>query len=202
MATLNDTALAILSAAAAREDLRVLPLPELRAPAHIVKKLLARMIVDGLLAEITAMPEDVAWTENDVSGRAALVVTPAGLTAIGVEPEPAPVGTPTEALPSRKGRGGGSKRVTVAKSARQAPTVDGGAAQSKQEIVLALLRRQEGASVAEMVAATDWQPHSVRGFLAGVAKKRLRLQVTSKKDNDSGRRYYVAAPAADGTEAV
>ena len=64
---------------------------------------------------------------------------------------------------------------------------------SKQDQVLALLRRQNGASIEEIVAATDWQPHSVRGFLSGAVKKRLGIDVVSEKGEDGVRRYHVAA---------
>jgi len=66
-------------------------------------------------------------------------------------------------------------------------------ASSKQDQVLALLRRQDGASIDEIVAATDWQPHSVRGFLSGAVKKRLGIDVISEKGEDGVRRYHVAA---------
>ncbi|MEP7241261.1 MAG: DUF3489 domain-containing protein [Devosia sp.] len=62
---------------------------------------------------------------------------------------------------------------------------------TKQNTVLALLRRQNGASIPEIVDATDWQPHSVRGFFAGALKKRLAIDVVSEKINGE-RRYYVA----------
>jgi hypothetical protein len=64
---------------------------------------------------------------------------------------------------------------------------------SKQDQVLVLLRRQNGASIEEIVAATDWQPHSVRGFLSGAVKKRLGIDVVSEKGEDGVRRYHVAA---------
>lgn len=63
---------------------------------------------------------------------------------------------------------------------------------SKQDQVLTLLRRQDGASIDEIIAATDWQPHSVRGFLSGAVKKRLGIDVISEKGADGVRRYYVA----------
>jgi hypothetical protein len=63
---------------------------------------------------------------------------------------------------------------------------------TKQEQVLVLLRRQYGASIDEIVAATDWQPHSARGFLSGAVKKRLGIDVISEKGTDGIRRYYVA----------
>lgn len=62
--------------------------------------------------------------------------------------------------------------------------------------MLALLRRPEGASVPEMVTATDWQPHSVRGFMSGALKKRLGLVVTSRKGDGGERRYHVAPAKA------
>ena len=64
---------------------------------------------------------------------------------------------------------------------------------SKQDQVLAMLRRANGASIDEIVAATDWQPHSARGFLSGAVKKRLGIDVVSDKGEDGVRRYYVAA---------
>jgi hypothetical protein len=64
---------------------------------------------------------------------------------------------------------------------------------SKQDQVLALLRRRDGASIDEIVAATDWQPKSARGFLSGAVKKRLGIEVVSDKGADGVRRYHVAA---------
>ena len=191
---LNDTKRLILSAAAARDDLRALPLPEtLRAPAHIVKRTVTAMIQQGLLGEVTALPDDAVWTESNPGGRVPLVATPAGLAAIGVEQEVVPVAaSPDQPPPRSKGRSVGSKADKRAKSAAHTSTGDGGVKQSKQDVVLALLRRPEGASVPEMVAATDWQPHSVRGFMSGALKKRLGLEVTSEKDEKGERRYHAS----------
>lgn len=82
-------------------------------------------------------------------------------------------------------------RRSPPKAAKTAPAAPSRA--SKQDQVLVLLRRQNGASIDEIVKATDWQPHSVRGFLSGAVKKRLGIDVISEKGAGGVRRYYVAA---------
>ena len=59
---------------------------------------------------------------------------------------------------------------------------------SKQDRVLAMLRRKEGATVAAVVKAMGWQAHSVRGFFAGVVRKKLKLNLISLDVN--GKRTY------------
>jgi len=62
---------------------------------------------------------------------------------------------------------------------------------SKQERVLTMLRRPGGASIAAIMQSTGWQPHSVRGFFAGVVRKRLGLKLESAKA-DGERVYRIA----------
>ena len=64
-------------------------------------------------------------------------------------------------------------------------------AATKHARVLAMLRSKGGATIASMVRATGWQQHSVRGFLAGVVRKKLGLNLVSEKTK-SGRIYRVA----------
>ena len=62
---------------------------------------------------------------------------------------------------------------------------------SKQARVIAMLQSPSGATIAAMMDATGWQQHSVRGFLAGVVRKRLKLTLSSKKV-DGDRVYQIA----------
>ena len=62
---------------------------------------------------------------------------------------------------------------------------------TKHERLLTLLSRPEGASIEEMMQATKWQQHSVRGFLAGTVKTKLGFPLTSAKLNGDVRRYRI-----------
>jgi len=72
--------------------------------------------------------------------------------------------------------------------------------ETKHARIIAMLRRPAGATVAAIIAATDWQQHSVRGFLAGVVRKKLGLNLVSDQ-TDKGRVYRIkdgkASAAAD-----
>ena len=63
---------------------------------------------------------------------------------------------------------------------------------SKQASVLAMLKRPEGATIAQIVDATGWQAHTVRGTFAGAFKKKLGLTITSTKELGGGRVYRIA----------
>ena len=62
---------------------------------------------------------------------------------------------------------------------------------SKAAKILDLLKRPEGATAKELMKATGWQPHSVRGFLSGTVSKKMGLAVISTKGEDGERTYSV-----------
>jgi hypothetical protein len=63
--------------------------------------------------------------------------------------------------------------------------------------VLRRLRRPNGATVATIMESTGWQPHSVRGFFAGVVRKKLRLKLASET-GDRGRVYRIGGGGKPG----
>ena len=67
---------------------------------------------------------------------------------------------------------------------------------TKTATLIALLTRKEGASLEELQSASGWQPHSVRGFLAGTVKKMPGVSLSSVKPENGARRYRVQQTAA------
>ena len=65
---------------------------------------------------------------------------------------------------------------------------------SKQDVVIAMLRQPEGATVDAVATVTGWQRHTVRGVFSGTLKKKLGLTLASAKE-ERGRVYRIAEPA-------
>ena len=65
------------------------------------------------------------------------------------------------------------------------------AATSKTQQIVGLLKRSNGASIPELVKATDWQAHSLRGFLSGTLKSKMGLEITSTREDGKDRRYRI-----------
>jgi cell division septation protein DedD len=205
MPKLTDTQLVILSTAAQRDDGAALPPPKSLKFQGGVNPVLKSLLNKGLLDEQPAGHDAAAWRKSKDGQRLMLAITDAGRAAIGAEedarikPQPVPATAPTAKRSPDHGRSAaGSKRSTRSKSkARPKPkaTVSRASTRSgtKQALLVDLLRRKEGTTIAEVVKATGWQPHSVRGAISGALKKKLGLAVTSDKVEGRGRVYRIAA---------
>ncbi len=176
MTKLTETQSIILSAGAQRPENIALPLPKGLAGAA-AKMAVTKMIERGWLQEVDANLRrgEPLWRETGDGHGTTLVVTEAGLLAIGVEP----VVVKTMA----------SIRTHAAQPpALKPPTPRAG---TKQAQIITLLQRPEGAAIAEIVGETGWMPHTVRGMISGALKKKLVLPVTSEKIDGRGTVYKI-----------
>jgi hypothetical protein len=194
---LSDTQLVILSAASQRPD-RAVVMPE-RLTGGAADKVVSALARKGLVEPVTAGPGMPVWRESGDGRHLALRITAAGLKALGIEPDMSPAADQAPAeqpAPARKWkagkRPGPDARVSTAEpkeppSARTRQPRTG----TKQEMLIGMLKRPKGATVPEVVEATGWLPHSVRGAMAGALKKKLGLQISSEKVEGRGRVYRI-----------
>jgi len=183
---LTDIQRVILSAAAARKNGNVFPIPDGvggKAGTHTV--FLMAMLARGLLTERAAGEGELEWREDEQTGKMALAISPVGLATIGIESDAADKRPAQPKVKATRAKPGEKANARPATGSRPTPPKT-----TKQALVISMLRRQNGASVDEIVVATDWASHSVRGFMSGALKKRLGLGIISEK-RDGVRRYFV-----------
>lgn len=83
-------------------------------------------------------------------------------------------------------------RKPAAKKSKSRSKPSASRPESKQARLIEMLKRPAGATVGEVVKALDWQPHTVRGAMAGALKKKLGLKIQSEKTEERGRVYRIA----------
>ena len=134
-----------------------------------------KMMERGWLQEVDAnlRRNEPLWRETGDGHGTTLVVTDAGLSAVGIEPV---VVKAVIAI----------REHAVKATAAKPPTQRDG---TKQAMLIALLQRPEGASITEIVAATGWLGHTARGAISGVLKKKMSLSVMTEKVEGRGLCY-------------
>jgi hypothetical protein len=174
MTKLTETQTIILGAGAQRPENIALPLPKGLAGAA-AKMAVTKMIKKGWLQEVDAnlRRSEPFWRETGDGHGTTLIVTEAGLLAIGIEPV---VVKAVAAI----------RKSCAETTAPKVPTIRTG---TKQATLIAMLRTQDGATIEEIKAATGWQSHTVRGAISGAVKKKLGLQVTTERVKGRGQVY-------------
>jgi len=128
---------------------------------------LSALLSHAVIEEVAVTGQQDVWRTNEEGVPLTLKLTKAGRPASG-----------SKRKPSAKQQGA------------RAPRERG---DTKQAKVIAMLKRPAGATVEQIIKATGWQPHTVRGFFAGALKKRLGIEVTSEKREDGTRLYRITS---------
>ncbi len=169
MTKLTDTQTILLSAASQRDSGSLYPWPSsITTPVPAIAKSVASLLRQDFVEERRVNEVAVSWrTEDDQ--RFGIFITEAGLAAIGLSPAGAEStqieSQPTEPEPRRE---------------------------TKSTLVLDLLRREQGATLDELVGATGWLPHTTRAALTGLRKKGHEI---AKLKRDGATCYRIEAAA-------
>jgi len=166
MIQLTDAQAVILSTACARNDGAVFPITA-KLKGGAVGNVCKSLLKLGLIEEIAATDRNTVWRHDEERGSITLRATPLAFATLGIGEDAAqqpdgPAGTTPAPEPTHRRSG------------------------TKQEAVIAMLRAEGRATIAELMAATRWPSHTVRGAMAGALKKKLGLKVTSEKVEGRG----------------
>ncbi len=177
---LTDTQIMMLSAASQRGDRCIIPPTDSKGGA--ARKAAAKLLAAGLVREMKAKPGMEPWRRDAETNEAyTLKLTAAGLKAIAVDEEDAEpdAGVNVPAVD----RGDSSKAAeapnvpTTAKAVAVATTTSAPREGTKIAEVIAMLRRQQGAKLDDLIAATGWLPHTARAALTGLRHRGYEVQL-------------------------
>jgi len=162
---LSDAQTTILSTACARDDGLVFPVTapfKGGAVGNICKSLLKHRLIE----EVVALDHNTVWRHDADRGPITLRATTQAQVLLGMTQAPETTET----------------TVPLTLSQNRA---------SKQDMLIAMLRTDGGATIAEITTALGWQPHTARGVISGVLKKKRGLTIASEKVDGRGRTYKI-----------
>jgi DNA-binding MarR family transcriptional regulator len=147
------------------------------------------------------------WRREDESRSLALIITRGAFEALGIEPDAAAA----EATPASQGAGkAASKRRakearshirSSAKGTQEGPEAEAAPRTgTKQALVITLLQREHGATIDDLIAATQWLPHTIRAALTGLRKK--GYGIAKNKGEDGKTIYRIEADPQAGKESA
>ena len=191
MHKLSDSQLIVLSTASQRPDGCVFPIT-LKLKGNAIGNVLKSPLTKGLLDEVPGRADDTLWRYDD-GAPLTLKASPAAYRHLGIDAEVIPAANGVPAIDRPSGKRKPAKAAQAAAIVEEKPRKEHTVRKdSKQAQLIAMLKRAKGASIAEIVEALEWLPHTVRGAIAGALKKKLGLEVVSEKSDKRGRVYRIA----------
>jgi Protein of unknown function (DUF3489) len=187
---ITDTQIVMLSAAAQRDD-RCLVAPQ-NLEGGAAQKVAAKLIEAGLAKEIKAKSGTPVWRQDEKVGHTfALKLTAAGVRAIAIDDSSASDETSDNS--GERLRVPAANSEIIRQTAAEVPTTDAARpspprAGTKLAQLVELLQRDQGATITELVAATDWLPHTTRAALTGLRKRGYAVTI-SRSDKERGSAY-------------
>jgi hypothetical protein len=183
----SNTQLAMLRAASERDDRCFAPSPTLKGGA--VQKVAAKLITANLAREIKAKAGTPVWRRDAESGQPfALKLTATGLKVIAVNQETAPA-IESEGPASPEAMVESTTSVDAAAGSNH-PDDAAPREGSKLAAVVGMLRRNQGATLADLTAATGWLPHTTRAAITGLRKR--GYSVIRERIEDGGSAYRIS----------
>ena len=194
-AKLTDTQLVMLSAAAQRDDRCLVASPNLRGGA--AQKVAAKLVGAGLAKEVRAEAGTPVWRRDERAGQSySLKLTAAGAKAIAIDDSSAPE-EQTEDDDQREQAATTEPAIARLTRAPSAPR-DG----TKLAQVIELLRRRDGATINDLIAATRWLAHTTRAARTGLRKRGYAVTI-DRSNKERGSIYRISSdPTVEGNAVV
>jgi len=204
MVKLTDAQLTLLSNARARDD-GAASLPA-KMPRPAAAKVAASLIVRTLMRETQTKPGMPIWREDGDGHGVSLVITRAGRDAFGVKEAAKKTGSfkdirrgAAENLPAQQRQSTRPRQVVVEANSREEPDPAaaekaGPRAGSKLALIIEMLAKEEGATIAALMGATGWQSHTTRAVLTGLRKRGFVIE-RRRVDGGDTSNYRIAATA-------